>query len=197
MAGMQADPEQFVREYLNASAQVKIGVSAHAPAICAIGKAMVEAVRSGGRIYTCGNGGSTCDAMHFVEELVAIYLRKRPGIPAHHLMDPGTLTCWSNDVGFASAFERQVDALMTPKDVLVGITTSGNSENILLALAAAKKKGCVTVTLLGKGGGKAKGVASHEVIVDSKVTSHIQESHIAIIHLLCEYLETALYPDAK
>lgn len=191
---MQKDPEKFIREYLSESAEIKLRLIKQAGEIIKISKTLVDVIRNEGRIYACGNGGSSCDAMHLVEELVARYLRERPGIPAHHLLDPGTLTCWSNDYDFKTAYQRQVETLITSRDALVVFTTSGNSENILLAIEAAKKKGAKTVALLGKGGGKTKGLTTHEIIIDSNVTSQIQEAHIAIVHLLCEYLETALFP---
>jgi D-sedoheptulose 7-phosphate isomerase len=192
-APIQENPKGFISEYLTESARVKTSLCSQAETIHQIGQAIAGVYRNGGRLYACGNGGSACDAMHLVEELVARYLRERPGLAAHHFADPGTLTCWGNDYDFSSVYERQVQAFVTEKDVLVVFTTSGNSENILKALAAAKAKGAKTVALLGKGGGKAKGLATHELIVDSKVTSHIQESHIAVVHLLCEYVETALF----
>jgi D-sedoheptulose 7-phosphate isomerase len=190
---IQQDAKKFIRDYLAESARVKTALCGQAETIERIGKTIVDVYQNGGRLYACGNGGSACDAMHFVEELVARYLRERPGIPAQHFADPGTLTCWSNDYDFASVYERQVETFVTAKDVFVVFSTSGNSENILRALNAAKARGAKTIALLGKGGGKAKGLCDHELVIDSDTTSQIQESHIAVVHLLCEYIETALY----
>ena len=102
---------------------------------------LLETIQNKGTIYSCGNGGSACDAMHFTEELVARYKRERPGIKAMHLMDPGTLTCWSNDYEFDSVFSRQVETFAMSQDILCVLTTSGNSQNILNAITTAKEKG--------------------------------------------------------
>jgi D-sedoheptulose 7-phosphate isomerase len=193
-APIQDNPDKFITEYLTESARIKTSLCKQIDQIKQIAQAITDIYKQGGRLYACGNGGSACDAMHLVEELVARYLRDRPGLPAQHFGDTGTLTCWSNDYEFKSAYERQVQALVTEKDVLVVFTTSGNSENLLMALAAAKKKKAKTIALLGRGGGKAKGVADLELIVDSNVTSQTQEAHIAIVHLICEFVETALFP---
>ncbi len=152
-----------------------------------------SAVKSGGAVYACGNGGSACDAMHFVEECVARYKMERPGIKAHHLCDPGTITCWGNDYCFEEVFERQVATLMSEKDILMVFSTSGNSENILRALAAANKLGAHTIALLGKKGGAAKSLARTSLIVDSEQTSRIQEAHITAVHIIVETLENSLF----
>lgn len=150
---------------------------------------LVDVVRTGGTIYSCGNGGSACDAMHLTEELVARYKKDRPGIKAHHLMDPGTLTCWSNDYEFNGVFERQVETFCGPKDALIVFTTSGNSENILRAIKSAKSKGTLVIGLLGKDGGKAAPLCDVSLIVPSDATERIQEIHITLVHILCEALE--------
>src|SRR5688572_17588629 len=112
---------------LSDSSRVKQELIQQADHIYAVAARLAETFRSGGRLYACGNGGSACDAMHLVEELVARYRMDRPGLPAHHLMDAPTLTCWSNDYEFATAFRRQVETLVGPQDVLVALSTSGNS----------------------------------------------------------------------
>jgi len=186
-------PEDYIKKYLLEAAAVSSKLASQASHIAAIGDQLTQLFRDGGRLYACGNGGSSCDAMHLVEELVARYKRERPGIPAHHFIDGPTLTCWANDYDYASVFERQTETLVTEKDVLVVFTTSGNSENILRALEAAKKKGALTVAFLGKGGGKAKGKADLEVIIESDVTAHVQEAHMALVHMLTEQIELALF----
>src|SRR5690606_6603431 len=118
-----------IRSALDESARVKEAMKEQAPQIQRIAARLAATFREGGRLYACGNGGSACDAMHFVEELVARYKRDRPGIPAHHLLDAPTLTCWSNDFDYSTAFRRQVETLVTPRDVLVAISTSGDSKN--------------------------------------------------------------------
>ena len=163
--------------------------------IVATAEALEKTVRQGGTVYTCGNGGSACDAMHFAEELVARYKRERLGVRAMHFMDPGTLTCWSNDYEFGTAFQRQVETFCTEKDLLIAFTTSGNSGNILTALEAAKEKSCTAVVLTGKDGGKAKALADISLIVPAQDTERIQEVHITIVHMLCELLETELCPE--
>jgi D-sedoheptulose 7-phosphate isomerase len=185
--------EEFIKEYLLQAAEVSRRLAQHSGKIAGIGELLVRVFQNGGHLYACGNGGSGCDAMHLVEELVARYKRERPGIPAHHFIDGPTLTCWGNDYDYASAFERQATTLLSDRDVLVVFSTSGNSENVIRAIKAAKLKGATTVALLGKGGGKAKGLADHELIVDSATTSHIQEAHMAVVHLLVEQIEVALF----
>jgi D-sedoheptulose 7-phosphate isomerase len=154
------------------------------------GETLFDSIRKGGTVTTCGNGGSACDAMHFCEELVARYKRERPGIKARHLLDAGTLTCWSNDYTFETAFSRQIETLCDPPDVLVAFSTSGNSPIILRALEAARGKKVTTIGMLGKGGGKAKELCDIAIIVPSQETERIQEVHITVVHMLCEILET-------
>ncbi len=144
---------------------------------------------AGGTIYICGNGGSACDAMHFNEELVARYAKERKGIKSQHFMDMSTITCWGNDYSFETIFSRQVETFCTNQDVLVVISTSGNSKNILAALKAAKEKKVPTILLTGKDGGIAKTVADISLIVPCERTDRIQEVHILAIHAFCEFLE--------
>jgi D-sedoheptulose 7-phosphate isomerase len=180
--------------YIETSAAVKLSLRDKVSEIEGIINALIEVVRKGGTIYSCGNGGSTCDAMHLTEELVSRFKRERPGIRAQHFGDASVLTCWSNDYNFDGVFERQVQTHMTANDALVVFTTSGNSENILRALAAANKIGSLTIALLGKGGGKAKALVKKALVVASNETSHIQEAHIALVHMICDKLEVALFP---
>jgi len=158
---------------------------------------IADSFRAGGRLYACGNGGSACDAMHLVEELVARYKRERPGLPAHHLMDAATLTCWSNDYDYASAFRRQVEAMVRPGDVLVAISTSGNSENVLATVAPARERGALTIGLAGKDGGRLRELCEEILIVPSDATERIQEGHITVIHLLCDLVERMLFGDMR
>jgi D-sedoheptulose 7-phosphate isomerase len=151
-------------------------------------------VKAGGTVFACGNGGSTCDAMHLCEELVARYKRNRPGIRAMHFMDPSMLTCWGNDVGFDDAFARCAETFCTQKDVLVAISTSGNSRNVIAAVAKAKERGAKVIGLLGKDGGKLASLCDASIIVPSQATERIQEAHITVIHIWCELLETIGIP---
>jgi len=153
------------------------------------GKSILAVIKNGGTIFTCGNGGSACDAMHFCEELVARYKKDRPGIKSQHFMDSGTLTCWANDYDYASVFERQARTFCSSKDLLVIFSTSGNSENVIRAANAAKEKGSKVIGLLGKGGGKLAPLCDQALIIPSNATERIQEIHITLVHIFCEIIE--------
>lgn len=189
-----AAPEEVIHAALEESARVTLALRELAPAVARTAGRAAAAFRAGNRLYACGNGGSACDAMHLVEELVARYKRDRPGLPAHHLLDAPTLTCWSNDYDFATAFRRQVEAMVRPGDVLVAISTSGASANVLAAAAAAKERGAVVVGLLGRGGGAIAPLCDEALVVPAAATERIQEAHITLIHLLCELVERELFP---
>ena len=152
--------------------------------------ATVKALRAGNKILTCGNGGSGADALHMAEEFIGRYRSNRRSLPAVCLnADPTALTCIANDFGYDEVFARQVEGLGTRGDVLVCFTTSGNSMNCLRALSVAKSRGLVTIALLGKDGGKSKGVADFEIIVGHRDTARIQEAHTVILHALLEVVE--------
>ncbi len=187
------DPEAIVNEALEDAMRVKGALRALTPDIVRISHRVAEIFREGGRLYACGNGGSACDSIHLVEELVARYKRERPGLPAHHLLDAPTLTCWSNDYDFESAFRRQVEAMVREGDVLVAISTSGNAPNVLSAVEAAKERCALTVGLTGRDGGRMREGCDEVIIVPSQATERIQEAHIVIIHLLCDIVERALF----
>lgn len=152
---------------------------------------LYNSIKNGGTIFACGNGGSSCDAMHLVEELVARYKRNRPGIKAMHFMDPATLTCWSNDFSFEDAFRRYAETFCSEKDVVVAISTSGHSKNVLHATHAAKSKGAKVVGLTGKDGGALAPLCDVALVVPSSATERIQEAHITVMHIWCELLETS------
>lgn len=162
--------------------------------ILASAKLLAKTVVEGGTVYACGNGGSTCDAMHLCEELVAQYKRKRPGVKAMHFMDNSTLTCWGNDYDFAEGFQRYAETFCGKKDLLIAISTSGNSENVILAAKAARKNGTKVVVLTGKGGGKLAKLGDVVIDIPLRATERIQECHITCIHIWCELLETGLVP---
>lgn len=147
------------------------------------------ATNTGGVIYACGNGGSACDAMHLTEELVARYKKERPGIKAMHFIDGSTISCWGNDYSYEGVFKRYVETFCSSKDVLVVISTSGNSKNLILAAEAAKERGTKVVGLLGKGGGSLLTLCDVAVVVPSNSTERIQEVHISVIHTFCELFE--------
>lgn len=153
---------------------------------------LAKVINQGGTIYACGNGGSACDAMHLCEELVAQYKRERSGIKAIHFMDPSTLTCWGNDHGFDDAYKRYAETFLTDKDLLIAISTSGNSSNVLAAAKVAQKRGTPVVVMTGKGGGKLKKMGDVVIDIPLAATERIQEAHITCIHIWCELLETLL-----
>jgi D-sedoheptulose 7-phosphate isomerase len=185
----------LIRDALEDSARVKLAMRDMAPDVLRVAGRIADAYRAGNRLYACGNGGSACDAMHLVEELVARYKRDRPGLAAHHLLDAPTLTCWSNDYDFQTAFRRQVESMARPGDVLVAISTSGNSPNVMMAVEAAAERGAVTVALTGRDGGRMRNLCDEALVVPSNATERIQEGHITIIHLLCELVERMLFGD--
>lgn len=163
------------------------------PAVEATGKKLAASLASGGRILTCGNGGSACDALHLSEELVGRFDRDRRSLSALCLSaDAALLTCIANDFGFESVFARQVEGLGRPGDSLVVFSTSGNSPNLVAALHAAKKAGLTTISLLGKTGGKCRGLADHDIIVPSTTTARIQEVHTFILHAWLGLIEEEL-----
>jgi D-sedoheptulose 7-phosphate isomerase len=165
----------------------------HADALASVCEAVVNALAEGKTIYTCGNGGSAAEAMHLTEELIGFYrARQRPAQKAICLNgDPTALTCIANDVGFEHIFARQVEALLNAGDVLIALTTSGNSANIVNALHAARARGATTIGLLGRGGGACAELCDKAIIIDDEDTAHIQEAHLVIVHLVCEAVERA------
>jgi D-sedoheptulose 7-phosphate isomerase len=157
-----------------------------------IAAALVATLKRGGKVLACGNGGSAADAMHLAEELIGRYRHNRRALPGIALnADPTAITCIANDFGYDDVFARQVEGLGQPGDMLICFTTSGNSQNILRAIAAAKKIGMKSVTLLGKTGGAAKGQADFEIIVAGTDTARIQEAHTLVLHALLERVECA------
>lgn len=148
----------------------------------------------GNKLIIAGNGGSLCDAAHFAEELTGVFRKTRRALPAIALTEAGHLTCTGNDLGFEWVFARGVEAYGQPGDIFVGLTTSGNSPNIIQAFQVAQERGLQTVAFLGKGGGKLKGVADFELIIEGFTTSdRIQEAHMAAIHLIIEQVENVLF----
>lgn len=163
------------------------------PAVEAAGREIKEALGKGGKLLSAGNGGSAADALHVAEELVGRFDKERPSLPAICLSaDPTLLTCIGNDYGFDRLFSRQVEGLGRPGDVLAVFTTSGNSTNLVLALEAARARGLKTIAVLGKTGGRAKGLADHEIIVPSNNTARIQEVHTFILHSWLSIIEADL-----
>jgi len=156
---------------------------------------MVQSIESDGRILSCGNGGSMCDSQHFAEELTGRYRKNRRPIAAHSMGEAGHITCVANDYGYDHVFSRNVDAWGRAGDTLLGISTSGNSKNIIMATEAAKAKGMKVIGLLGKDGGQLKDMVDIPIVVDCPITDRIQEIHIKIIHIFIEGIERRLFPD--
>lgn len=154
------------------------------------GKLMVEAIANKGKIISCGNGGSMCDAMHFAEELTGRYRDDRPALPAISISDPSHISCVANDYGYEFVFSRYLEAIGQPGDVLLAISTSGNSKNVLNAIAVAKEKGMKVVGLTGKDGGKMAAVCDVEIRAPhSPYADRAQEIHIKCIHSLIDFIE--------
>ena len=157
-------------------------------------KLLVHAFNTGNKVLIAGNGGSLCDAAHFAEELTGFFRKERRALAAIALSEPGHITCTANDLGFEWVFSRAVEALGRPGDVFVGLTTSGNSPNIIRAFEAARKIGMHTVSFLGKDGGILRGVADQELLISGFSTSdRIQEAHMAAIHTIIELVEHELF----
>ena len=162
-------------------------------AIVAIARVMIDCAGHDGTILWCGNGGSAADSQHLAAELVGRFKRERRAIRSVALTtDTSVLTCLGNDYSFADIFARQVEALARKGDVLVGISTSGNSENVLRALQKAQSLGATTVGLLGRDGGKIKSASHQFLIVPSDDTARIQEMHIMAGHIVCDLLEQSV-----
>lgn len=167
-------------------------MTANAEAVAAAAGAIAAALKQGRTVFAFGNGGSAADAQHFAAELVGRYEGERRGWPAVALTtDASALTAISNDYGFEHVFARQLEALGKKGDVAVGITTSGNSPNVLMALDAANERGLITVALTGRGG-KAGSVAAHHIAVQEARTARVQEVHATVLHVLCELVEMEL-----
>jgi D-sedoheptulose 7-phosphate isomerase len=159
----------------------------------AAGKIMVESLKAGGKILSCGNGGSMCDAMHFAEELTGKYRNDRPAIAAISMSDVSHMACVGNDYGYDFVFSRYLEAIGRTGDVLLGISTSGNSKNVLNAMDIARKKGIKIIGLTGKDGGKMAGNCDVEIRAPhSNYADRAQEIHIKCIHSLIDYIEGSI-----
>ncbi|MEW9823851.1 MAG: D-sedoheptulose 7-phosphate isomerase [Candidatus Symbiodolus clandestinus] len=156
---------------------------------------LANSFKQGGKVLACGNGGSHCDAMHFAEELTGRYRNNRPAYPAIAIADPSHLSCVANDFGFEKVFSRYIEALGTPGDTLLAISTSGNSPNVIQAVAAARAKQMAVITLLGHCGGSLAGQADVEILIPHiGYADRIQEMHIKVIHLLIQLIEQEMQP---
>jgi D-sedoheptulose 7-phosphate isomerase len=158
------------------------------------GELMVQSLKSGNKIISCGNGGSLCDAMHFAEELTGRFHKDRRPLPAIAISDPSHITCVANDFGLDYIFSRAVEALGKPDDILLAISTSGNSQNVIIALESARKAGMKVVGLTGKSSGKMASLCDVEIRAPySEYSDRIQEIHIMVIHSLVNYIELSMH----
>jgi D-sedoheptulose 7-phosphate isomerase len=165
-------------------------VRALRPEVDAVARRLIEIYTAGGRLFTFGNGGSSCDAQHLAEELVARYRRERRALAATSLSsDAAVLTCIGNDFSFAEVFSRQVQGLVRAGDMVAGFTTSGRSENVVRGLAAARAAGATTVLFGGGDGMPAREHADHAFVLDSTDTARIQEMHVLLLHLLIDQVD--------
>ena len=185
----------FIKESLMESAELKRKVAeTMAGDIQKAIDLISDAIKSGKKVLLMGNGGSAADTQHIAGELVGRFKKERKAIPAISLStDTSILTAIGNDYGFEKVFERQIEALGNKGDVVIGISTSGNSENIYRAMKLAKEIGLITIGLLGNDGGKIKELSDIPLIVPSKNTPRVQESHITIGHIICEGVEKKVY----
>jgi D-sedoheptulose 7-phosphate isomerase len=188
----------FIKEALNSSQETLnkfVSDEENFDLIYSAINTFTKTINADGRIMACGNGGSMCDSMHFIEELTGRYRKDRDPICAMSMGDPGHITCVANDYGFEYIFSRNVQAWGRDGDTLLAISTSGNSQNVINAVEVAKKKGMKVVGLLGKDGGKLKDMVDVPLIVDCPVTDRIQEIHIKLIHIFIEGIERQIFPN--
>ncbi len=160
-----------------------------------IGQKLASIFESAGKVLICGNGGSATDAMHFAEEFTGRFRADRKALPAIALADSSHITCVGNDYGFDEVFARGVEAYAKAGDMVIGLSTSGNSENVIRAFEEAKKIGCSTVALLGKDGGKLAGKCDYEFIIPGQTSDRIQELHMIILHIVIEVVERIMFPE--
>jgi D-sedoheptulose 7-phosphate isomerase len=191
------DPLTRIRDHFAESIATKqTSAEALAESIAAGGRIMSDALLADGKILSCGNGGSAADSQHFSSELLNRFEMERPGLPAMALTtDSSTLTSISNDYSYEEIFSKQVRALGKPQDVLLGISTSGNSENVIRAINAAHERGMKVVALSGRDGGRMADMFEEgdvEIRVPATRTARIQEVHLLVIHCLCDLIDTTL-----
>ncbi|MBI5781238.1 MAG: D-sedoheptulose 7-phosphate isomerase [Rhodocyclales bacterium] len=183
-------PEQAIRQALSAHRAAIEQLHEQLPLILEMGMRLRNCLLAGGKILLLGNGGSAADCQHIAAEIVGRYQRERRGLPAIALTtDTSILTAVGNDYGFERIFSRQVEALCTPADVVIGLSTSGNSPNVLAAIHTARQIGAFTMGLTGGSGGKLAQCCDLSLVVASKDTPRIQEAHILVGHLLCDLID--------
>lgn len=185
--------QELIRKRIQDSIDVKTSLLCNEELLITVEKLsdeIVKAIQNGNKIVLCGNGGSASDALHFAGEIVGKFQKERSAWPAVVLnSDVATMTSIANDYGYDDVFARQAEGHIRNGDVYIGISTSGNSENVLRATKVAKNKGAITAALLGKDGGKIKGLVDYPIVVSCNITARIQEAHILLIHIICELIE--------
>ncbi len=188
-----------VKQFLKASGDLKHQVAETLSGeILEAAQTIRDRLASGGKLLLMGNGGSAADSQHIAAELIGRFKKERAAIPAIALtVDSSSLTALGNDYGFETIFSRQIEALATAKDAVIGISTSGNSQNVIRALNLARNMGAATIGLMGHGGGKMKDCVDICIVVPSDDTARIQEVHITIGHIICEIIEQDLTHEKK
>lgn len=167
----------------------------NAATIRRMAEAIAACFQAGNKVLSCGNGGSACDALHFAEEFTGRFKGDRKALPVIPLLDGANLTCIANDYGFEHIFSRGVEAYGKPGDMLLAISTSGNSANVIKAIEAARAGGLTVLLFTGKDGGKLHGTCDEEILVKSNDTERIQEVHMVALHILIESVERILFPE--
>lgn len=194
------DNIKFINNYLDNSIQVKKKLMVNEAVLSVVDEVsnlIISAYKAGNKVMLAGNGGSAADAQHIAAEFVSRFMFDRPGLPAISLTtDTSMLTAIGNDYGFEKLFARQIQAQSKPGDIFIGISTSGNSENIIKAVEMAKEAGVISVVLCGSAG-KLKDIADYAICIPSTCTPHIQECHICIGHVICAIVEQSLFTEDK
>jgi D-sedoheptulose 7-phosphate isomerase len=189
--------EALIAQSIQAHIQITQHLLQQTALLAQVADTLIEAFTNGKKVLLCGNGGSAADAQHIAAEFVGKFLLDRPALPAVVLTgNTSSLTAIGNDYSFDQVFSRQVEAFGVSGDVCIGISTSGNSRNVIEALRAAQHKGIITVALTGATGGQMKAEADYCICISSTDTPRIQEHHILVGHVLCELVEQALFGDA-
>lgn len=187
--------KEWISQELHSVAESFHALAELAPTIAEIAEHCAASLQAGGKVMFCGNGGSAADSQHLAAELVGRYKLERPALNSVALtVDTSILTAVGNDYGYDEVFRRQVEGIGKAGDVLIGLSTSGNSRNVVLAFEKARSMGITTVALTGAGGGKMKEAADIALSVPAGITNHIQEMHITCGHLICELTEKMLFP---
>lgn len=193
-SSLAALQSSVVRQRIASSLEVHRRLLQQADAVCKVANELITAYKAGNQAIFFGNGGSAADAQHLAAELIGKFYLDRPALPAAPLnVNSSVLTAIGNDYSFDQVFARQIEALGKPGDVAIGLSTSGNSINVIAAIRAARNKGMVTVALTGESGGQLANEVDYCIHVPSRDTPRIQEGHILIGHILCELVEQALF----